>query len=179
MKIIEEYASRNEMLLRVPKNEIGAELGVHRGDFSVILHHTTKPTILYLVDLWEPLFPNLGYYRWDNYESLVKLKFNSEEGVYTYRKKIVDWLKSLSDNTLDWVYLDADHTYSNTRVELDELHRVVKPNGLIMGHDFTVKPNAWGTGVPRAVLESIQDGKLKIEAITNEEYPSFLGRNIK
>lgn len=180
--MIKNIDSRNETLFDVPKSGIGAELGVHRGDFSVTLYHTCKPKLLYLVDLWEPMFPQLGYYRWDSYESLVGKKFEEEikNGlVKLVKSRTVDFLRTLSDSSLDWVYLDSDHTYLNTQDELREIHRVLKPSGIIMGHDLCTEPKAWGTGVPRAVLEFVQDRKMTIESLTNEDYPTFFGRVIK
>ena len=49
----------------------------------------------------------------------------------------VEYLKSLTENSLDWVYIDTDHTYATTKAELEAAAIAVKKEGYICGHDYT------------------------------------------
>jgi hypothetical protein len=43
---------RDEVVARLPKEGIGAEVGVWKGDFAANLLQRTKPRRLYLIDPW-------------------------------------------------------------------------------------------------------------------------------
>jgi ubiquinone/menaquinone biosynthesis C-methylase UbiE len=51
---------------------------------------------------------------------------------------IVGWsnvLKMFPDNSLDWIYIDGDHRYETVKQDIKQGCRVVKPDGMVMGHD--------------------------------------------
>jgi predicted O-methyltransferase YrrM len=103
-----------------------------------------------------------------------------EEGkVETHRMLGGDFLYALEDNSLDWIYLDATHEYAPVNIETTLSLLKVKPNGFVMGHDYVVNANTWRAGTIMAINERLNTGELKMEAITIEEYPSFLCRVIK
>lgn len=45
-------ALRRSLLEMLPKNSIGAEIGVHKGDFSAVILTTLEPARLHLIDPW-------------------------------------------------------------------------------------------------------------------------------
>ena len=45
-------SDRRKLLLRLPKSSVGAEIGVHLGEFSRQILQLAKPKTLYLVDPW-------------------------------------------------------------------------------------------------------------------------------
>ena len=45
----------------------------------------------------------------------------------------IDFLASQPENSLDMVYIDTDHTYNTTKLELEAAALAVKPSGLICG----------------------------------------------
>ena len=47
-----------------------------------------------------------------------------------------NFLYSLPDNHLDWLYLDACHDYKPVSIELENGLNKVKKGGFIMGHDY-------------------------------------------
>jgi len=69
--------------------------------------------------------------------------------VHTWAMDSVDWLRDAPDGLLDWIYLDTTHEYDRTLAELRHAARVVKPGGIIAGHDFS---RAF-PGVVQAVME--------------------------
>lgn len=169
-----EIESRTILPSYIPPFGVGAEIGVLRGDYSVYLYLGAQPKSFYLVDLWESKFPHLNYFAWNDYIDEVHQKLGMSPNVQFRKKRSTEWLSSLPDDYLDWVYLDSDHVYENTKNELELCVKKVKAGGIVAGHDFTVCPQAWRTGVPRALIEVIQDGKLRMEILTNEQFPSYL-----
>ena len=55
--------------------------------------------------------------------------------------------KHIPDGHLDFVFIDADHTYEGVKRDIELWEPKVQENGLIMGHDLN-----WGS-VARAVGE--------------------------
>jgi hypothetical protein len=40
------------------------------------------------------------------------------------------------DNSLDFVYIDANHTYEGVKEDIKYWYPKVKPGGLLLGHDY-------------------------------------------
>lgn len=185
MDKIKDIQSREELYLEIPKGGIGAELGVCKGVNSIPLYFITKPTKLYLVDIWTKRCPNglewpkgeetsLWY---DDHEDLLSSLFSEEikeEEVELKKEYGSDFLCKIKDNSLDWIYIDSDHHYECISIELHLAIRKVKQGGYIMGHDYNTVPQNWGSSIIRAVNERIQNGDVTMEAITLEKWPSYL-----
>jgi len=145
----------------LPKNGIGAELGVYKGDFSPFLLKHTNAKKLYLVDPW--FYHKGGHWDWGNgnrstVDALIKIlrafKKEIEDGRIIIQ---VGWdtqvLTTFPDQYFDWVYVDTSHTYEQTKKELQILTRKVKGNGVIAGDDWWPDPNHRHHGVYKAVRE--------------------------
>jgi predicted O-methyltransferase YrrM len=59
---------------------------------------------------------------------------------------------TFADGSIDWLFVDADHTYESVRADIAGWAPKVRPGGLFSGHDF----GAW-PGVTQAVLEAFGD----------------------
>jgi hypothetical protein len=181
---IEEIDTRELMYEMIPKKGIGAELGVCRGTNAVQLLFRTKPSLLFLVDKWEKAeylqksheLSDLWYD--DHYLSVADIfKEQIKEGkVVLHKQHSSSFLASLPDNSLDWVYIDSNHHYQCVSREIALSVKKVKTGGLIMGHDYATNPKGWGTSVIRAVNERIKNRDIQMEAITNEQWPSYMTR---
>lgn len=73
---------------------------------------------------------------------------------------------------LDWIYVDTAHDFENACADLEESGRVVKPGGLICGHDYT----RWGNkglgrfGVVEAVNKFCAENHCELAFLTNESH---------
>lgn len=182
MDLIKEINTRDLMYDTIPKGGVGAELGVCRGTNAVQLLFRTRPSMLFLVDIWKeaeyirPPHEDPGLWYDDHFDSVAEI-FNKEieQGkVILHKQHGTSFLASLPDNFLDWVYIDSNHHYQNVSRELDLSVRKVKKGGYILGHDYIPNPQLWGTSIIRAVNERIQNGDMLMEAITNEKWPTYL-----
>jgi hypothetical protein len=164
----------------IPKNKIGCELGVCMGENAAHLFLSTKPSLLYLVDLWEgpkdgEKSPHYNRWRGGDHSDDVRLKFKEEEEqgrVKLIKYGTVRFLDTLDDNYLDWVYLDSDHQYGHVSRELDRSFKKVKKGGIIMGHDFCFQ-GYYELGVIAPVIEACQAGKMTMIALTREPLTSW------
>lgn len=89
-------------------------------------------------------------YSWDAVQQAQQM-FDSMLPNYPNIKKVkmtsVDAAKMYQDGSIDFVYLDADHSYESVLQDIDAWRSKVKKNGYIAGHDMNIE------GVERAVKE--------------------------
>lgn len=168
--------TRDDLLDILPKNSIGAELGVFKGQFSETILRVVKPSMLYLVDKF-PKRARSGDKDGKNieqvnlleyYESVLLPKYRDADNV-TLIKGSTDLLSSLDDDHLDWCYIDADHSFGGVTKDINLMKLKVKKGGWITGHDFTPRT----IGVLRAVEKFCDDNNLEIKYLTKDRCPSF------
>jgi GR25 family glycosyltransferase involved in LPS biosynthesis len=179
------FDNRNEMLPQiVSENAVIAEIGVFKGDFASVLLKT-NPSHLYLVDIWEPKPVVSGDVDGNNVERYngadlykhVCNKFRFNGNVSIHRQLSFEFLRALPDNSLDAVYIDADHSYEGVKKDLELSLYKVKKYGLIMGHDYEMNmkkaKNTYDFGVKRAVDEFCKKYSLSIYAKANDGCVSY------
>lgn len=165
--------SRDQILNLLPKASVGAEVGVWKGDFSAQLVDALQPKTLYLIDPWvinEDRIHRKAWYGSDGrpdmeaiYES-VRLRFRKElqqGSVVIVRQPSSVALSALSDNSLDFIYIDGDHEYSGVRKDCFLAYDKVRNGGLICGDDYAAG-GWWKDGVIRAFHDLISQRNVLI-----------------
>ncbi len=148
---LKTLTDRNQLLENLPQQAIVAEIGVFKGDFSQAMLDQTNPVVLHLVDCWQ------GKDALEHLE-IVRQRFSNEIAVgkvRLHREKSIAALEQFPENYFDWVYLDTDHSYATTAAELVCCARVVKPGGIIAGHDYVT--GNWNGGVRYGVVEAVNE----------------------
>ncbi len=120
----------------------GAEIGVKEGYFSNRILSSWKGSNLYMIDPWRHMV---------DWESDINLKDSEMEKTYEKavsavrefegRYKILrmsseEASKIIEDESLDFVYIDANHDYSHVCEDLFYWYPKVKKGGLMSGHDY-------------------------------------------
>ncbi len=159
-----ENDPRAKLLEALPKNSVGAELGVYLGAFAEDILKTVKPAKLHLVDPWRRL-EGKGYDEsWyadhdqeymDSLHDLVCNRFRTQlkkDQVEIHRATAAAFLRSIPDESLDWVYIDGDHSYEAVAQDLILSYGKVRPGGLIAGDDYRIG-GWWKDNIIRAVDE--------------------------
>lgn len=170
---------------KVPRNSVGAEIGVARGDFSEVILAEAKPRKLHLVDCWTQQFgdyeldpANVPQADHDAALNAVCARFESEirSGVVKVWRMFSIDAACMVPNRLDWVYIDADHTYSSVLQDLYLWSPKVKKGGFIMGHDYASNPTSIADRfhVIEAVTRFTLETPWRVSMLTVEEWPSFL-----
>jgi hypothetical protein len=178
--MIELVETREELYEKyLPKGAVAAELGVYRGMNAAQLYKITKPKKLYLCDDWSSNKERFCVV------SAATANIPAIEIVVQFDQ---DWLTTLPDDSLDWVYLDTLHTYEQTKLEFSLLRK--KVNTYIAGHDLVCTmvhnnhADEWSAGILRVILEELAEGWLEVVALTKPTpesdvqnmYPSWLCR---
>ncbi|MEP2771242.1 MAG: class I SAM-dependent methyltransferase [Fulvivirga sp.] len=167
---------RKQLLEKLPKNSIVAEIGVNKGEFSAEILALNNPQKLHLIDAWSS-----SRYNQDIMNS-VKLRFNQDQRVIINCGFSTEMAHEFQDAYFDWIYIDSDHSYAVTADELANYAPKVKPNGIIAGHDYIV--GNWNKMVRYGVIEAVyefcvkENWELLYITAENKENPSFAIRKI-
>jgi Methyltransferase domain len=144
----------------LPRNAVGAELGVYKGDFTQQILRITKPRELHLIDGWWTVEGESYEHDWYGYQGVSETRAAYEQVERLAaehpecRVHVGDDLAILPrfpDGHFDWVYLDTSHEYEHTAAELEVLRH--KVSGFIAGDDWYPDPTHEHHGVYRAVTE--------------------------
>ncbi|MGD1924571.1 MAG: class I SAM-dependent methyltransferase [Paracoccaceae bacterium] len=148
----------------LPKNAIGAEIGVWKGDFSAILLREAQPSCLHLIDPWQIQSDPGHVEAWygassgvdmDAIHQHVVARFAREIGlgqISVHRATSYNAMQALEDASLDFVYVDGDHAYEAVKLDLMMSYAKIRSGGLLCVDDHRTG-KWWGDGVVRAVNE--------------------------
>lgn len=129
-------------LVQVFDWKLGAELGVWEGStISYLLRENARLRMIG-VDLWEAQPDNHGpegYEEWDHdahYAKTVKRCAPFANRCELYRATTTDAAEYVADGSLDFVFIDADHSEKGCGEDIDVWSPKLKPTGFLIGHDI-------------------------------------------
>ena len=137
----------------------GVEVGVYQGRTFRQLLRLCPGLDITGVDLYEPQLSHPGPEKWipgENgndwdhetyYNDMLELckKFSNRARII--KDYSVNASNQFDDDTLDFVFIDADHSYKGVCDDIDAWSPKVRKGGMIIGHDFHFP------GVKKAVIE--------------------------
>ena len=117
---------------------VGAEIGVERGMYSKVICNNSTNVKLYCIDAWtayKGYRDHVSQHKLDDmYEDTIKrLESHNVEVIKGYS---LDVVKQFKDNSLDFVYIDANHDFQNVCNDVIEWSKKVRPGGMVCGHDY-------------------------------------------
>ena len=140
----------------------GVEVGVLRGGNAARLLEHHPHLHLHLVDLWQPQPVGERYHRSGDVHSRWTVddwRVIWESAYRNLRPHFGRWqihqgdstrcARRFDDRSVDFVFIDADHTYEGCLADIKTWAPKVKPGGWIGGHDYGHANKRWG--VKRAV----------------------------
>lgn len=132
----------------------GAEIGVAEGNYSEVLLKANPNLHLLLVDPWHA------------YSSNPQNK-SKEKNEYAYNETLrktaaypnvkldmrysMDAVRDVADDSLDFVYIDAHHSYPFVMEDIITWSRKVRSGGIVSGDDVYQLNEKWGAGPMEAV----------------------------
>jgi hypothetical protein len=117
--------------------KVGAEVGVYKGEFSEKL--SKAGLHLYAIDPWRV------YKDFNHPKGQARLDFQYEHTKRTLapypkatiiRKTSMDAVNDFADESLDFVYIDANHEFRYIAEDIFEWSKKVKKGGVVSGHDY-------------------------------------------
>jgi len=142
------------------------EVGVFSGNHLRELLFA-EPLELVAIDAWQADLEGCGMTitqaKMDEfYESILELS-RKHPCIKVLRMLSTDAAQQFADGYFDFVYLDANHTYSSVKSDLEAWWSKVRPGGVLAGHDYVDQTTNDGTkfGVIQSVDEFITTHKLR------------------
>ena len=144
------------------ENPVGAEIGAHRGECSRHLLELHSGLKLYMIDMWSPdtykgkgddaaTEPYRKIYEKEceqNYKTACAVADKYKMSAYILRGGSLEAVKWVMDNTLDFAFIDASHSYEDVKADILAWLPKIKKGGYLFCHDYGLFE-----GVTRAVTE--------------------------
>lgn len=155
---------RDYVLSLLPKGKTGAEIGVWTGDFSARILEVAEPRRLHLIDPFvtrtEPAYAQAWYgtaggIDMDHVRNGVADRFADEiaaDRVHLHIQPSQEAMAKFPPGSLDFVYIDGDHTYDAVSSDLELSFLACCPGAMICLDDY-VSDGWWGDDVIRAAHE--------------------------
>lgn len=168
LRVHRRQQQRERLLSLLPERAECAEVGTWRGDFAAAILAGRRPMRLYLIDPWEyrtdPRYEHASYgghsedgqQKLDAMHASVLERFAAQIAagqVVVRRARSLEAAAGFTEESLDWVYIDADHSYEGVKGDLEAYFRVVKSGGFLAGDDYGHEGSWFEDGVRRAVDE--------------------------
>jgi len=126
------------------KISVSAEVGVFKGDFAEnILKNCKSISKYYMVDPWKhldgwnkPANQNDDTFCKFYQETIDKTEFAKEKREIL-RGKTTEVIDRIPDNSLDFAYIDGDHTLKGITIDLINVYPKIKEGGWLGGDDFS------------------------------------------
>lgn len=148
----ELQGKENERVIEIPNTDredlailfhelnfrIGAEVGVERGIYSEVICKHNPQAHLYSIDAWTPY---KGYRDHVTQSKLDKLEADTRQRLADYNCTVVkgfslEEAENYEDESLDFVYIDANHEYRQTVDDISTWEKKVRVGGILAGHDY-------------------------------------------
>jgi predicted O-methyltransferase YrrM len=127
----------------------GAEIGVAQGFVSEFMCKNIPGLKLYCIDAWE-WYPHnrwLPKGRAERHYERAKSRLAPYNAILI-KKYSMDAIKDIPDNSLDFVFIDANHDFDHVMEDLINWTKKVRKGGIVSGDDYFVFK---GAGVIEAV----------------------------
>jgi|TARA_Y100000310_G_C20483160_1_gene715666 hypothetical protein len=156
----------------------GVEVGVQEGIFSEILLKDSTLNRLYSIDSWrsfekEEYYDKANVYDFLHYQNYLKTRFRLmkfKNRSICLRMLSEDATQLFEDNELDFIYLDANHSYNAIKKDIQLWWPKIKKGGVLAGHDY-LDGTLWcgEFGVKSAVDEFVRNKELRLYVTTDED----------
>jgi predicted O-methyltransferase YrrM len=123
----------------------GAEIGVKTGRYSEILCQNIPGLKLVCIDTWPT----------GRIHTIAKKKLKAYDTTLI-KTTSMEAAKLVPDESLDFVFIDADHKYESVRDDIREWTKKVRKGGIVSGHDYFVFFYTHNRGVIDAVDEYVK-----------------------
>ena len=145
----------------------GVEIGVFKGEFSKQILNNWSGT-LYMVDVWRPLgdeYEDSNNHKdhVDAYQETMEIIKGFEDRGIMVRVTSKDAARMFQDDSLDFIFIDANHAYDFVVEDINLWFPKLKKGGMFSGHDYINMdwyndPYFTPNGKDKYIYSSMSDG---------------------
>ena len=154
--MVQQMNNRSKKLLKILQDRLGsvqrgAEVGVQFGKNAEAMLASFPGLFLYLVDCYDESVPAHPKH------TVAEVEAEAHRRLARFPTRF-EWLveysvvaaKSVPDGSLDYAFIDADHSYESVKQDIIAWLPKIGPGGILAGHDYSARFR----GVKRAVNEA-------------------------
>lgn len=139
----------------------GVEVGTDHGKYAQQILSGIPNLRLSCIDPW------IAYTEGDNVHTQEEMNQIYNEALertknfncVLLRETSMEAVSRFGDNSLDFVFIDGNHSYEFVKEDIREWTKKVKPGGVVAGHDYKIDPvNEYG--VIEAVNEYVDENNI-------------------
>jgi hypothetical protein len=169
-------------LLRKLGMNVGVEIGVQKGRYSRVLCMKNPNLKLYCVDPWTAYPEYVEQNTPEEQPLLDEFLQCAKERLAPYNVEFVqkysmDAVNDFEDESLDFVFIDGNHTFEYVVEDIAQWEKKVKVGGIVAGHDYwnSIDGRAWAgdTDLERMKLCQVKDA-VDSWTLTNRIKPWFI-----
>ena len=148
---------------------IGVEIGVSEGENARDILQNMNIKMLYAVDVWDE-YHDHGKRTTERFLSKVYEEFWNDVNIKIVKLDSVSASKMFKDNSVDFVYIDGNHSYKFVLKDIESWLPKIKEGGVLCGHDYK-----------KDVLEAVTDlfGEVQHGTCQNGDEDWMIIKNIK
>jgi hypothetical protein len=158
----------------------GVEVGVASGEFSRTILDRWEGRCLHLVDAWRHV-PSRDYVvhvsdsKHEQRFQEMRRRLQPHEGRFqVHRRLSTEAADRFADASLDFVYLDADHSREGLLEDLEAWHPKVRAGGVIAGHDYcNGRTELCAFGVKSAVASWEKKHRIQAAITSETDFPTW------
>lgn len=153
----------------------GVEVGVYKAAFTTSLARKAPLAEITGVDAWAAYqgYKDEEENDLDTAQAAAIEKTKPFPNITLLKGWSLDAAKNFADDSLDFVYIDANHDYEHCQEDLAAWVPKVKKGGLVMGHDY-VRDLKKNVGVIRAVDEWVKQNQIAHLFAWTDRTPSWM-----
>ena len=138
--------------------KVGVEVGVAAGEYSEILCEANPQAMIYAIDPWGYYREYRDYTRKETFNRLYEDAYKRlahRANCQMVQKTSMEALKDFKDDSVDFVYIDANHRFEFVANDIAGWSRKLKHGGIISGHDYIRAKSKDGMGNYTHVFECV------------------------
>lgn len=129
------------------------EIGTYMGESTMMIACTGLFSTTYVIDPHDgdEEFNKEMKYTWDEVKEEYRINTRHFDNITLISDYSFNVINMFEDNSIDFIYIDANHSYEAVKRDLELYYPKLKPDGVIGGHDFN---DRW-PGIEKAVTEVV------------------------
>jgi len=138
----------------------GAEIGVYKGEFTELLCKAGLQ--VYAIDPWMAYSEQPSQKREDFLYGHTQRQLKKYVNCKIIRKSSMEAVNDFEDESLDFVYIDGDHSFKAIACDIVEWEKKVRKGGVVSGHDYHGHSSHYVRAIVDAYVKAYNIKKLEI-----------------
>jgi hypothetical protein len=115
--------------------KVGVEIGVYKGEFTELF--LKEGIFVYAIDPWIAYSEQSRQERQDFLYRHTLRELKKYPNCKILRKSSMEAVNEFDDCSLDFVFIDGDHSFKSIADDISEWEKKVKKGGVVAGHDYS------------------------------------------